>query len=195
LHLYIDKRLQHILQHAQRMRRTLQDLVREQAAFTRKVARHLDLAPYVGAQLRQRIAGRVEIAQRLQPVVQQPLDKLLMDGFLAAEIIEQIGPRHVRRLGDLVDGRPAKAIRRKDVKRRFKYSGAPLGLYARSRMRRLRRAQAPPSPGFASLTRKSDPSYAAVPSSASGGQFPLHRLSQPGGALSTWLVVRPPMQE
>jgi hypothetical protein len=39
--------------------------------------------------------------------------------FLGAEIIEQIGLRHARHFGDLVDGRAAKTADRKHVERRF----------------------------------------------------------------------------
>ena len=42
-----------------------------------------------------------------------------MDLLLAAEIVEQVGLRHAGRLGDLVDGRAAEAVRGEDVERRF----------------------------------------------------------------------------
>src|SRR5690606_5423086 len=95
------------------------------------IARHLQLAADVAAQLADRVALIVQLSQWGQPGVEQPLHERDMHLLLGAEIVEQVGLRHAGRFGDLVDGRAAEPMLRKHVERGFEYGLALLDLYAR----------------------------------------------------------------
>ncbi|MCY1313170.1 hypothetical protein D9M70_636700 [compost metagenome] len=101
------------------MRSTLQHLVGEEPAFARIVAGHFELAPDVAADLGDRISLGIELAQGIEPGIEHPVDQRPVHRFLRAEIIKQIGLRHARHFGDLVDGRAAETIGGEDFKRRF----------------------------------------------------------------------------
>lgn len=117
------------------MRSALQDLIGEQPAFARKVPRHLKFSPDITAYFGYRIAFRIERAQRVKPGVEDAVDQRPVHRLFGAEIIEQIRLRHARHLGDLIDGRTAKAVCGKHLQRRLENllllllldSRAPLG--------------------------------------------------------------------
>ena len=136
LRLLVHQAFQRPLQLVLDMRRSLQNLVCEQPAFSREIARHLELPADIASDLRFRIAFRIEGSERLQPVEEHPVDQRPVHGLLGAEIIEQVGFRHAGHFGDLVDGRAAKAPGGKYIEGRLKNlfflfflnTCAPLGL-------------------------------------------------------------------
>jgi hypothetical protein len=90
---------------------TLQDLIGEQPAFARKLARHLELAANIAADFGDRVAVGIELAERIEPGVEHAVDQCAVHRLLGAEIVEQVRLRHASHLRDLVDGRAAKTIR------------------------------------------------------------------------------------
>ena len=119
LSLFVHQRFQGPFQLVLDARRPLQHLIGEETAFTREVARHFQLAANIAADLRFRIALRIELAQGIEPAVEHALDQRPMHGLLGAEIIEQIGLRHARHLGDLVDRAAAESMGGEDIQRGF----------------------------------------------------------------------------
>ena len=88
------------------------------------------------ADLLDRIAGRVEIAERLQPFLQRILQHRQIDRLLGGEIVEEVRLRQSGSLGDTVDGRAAKAVGGENLQRRLQDRRAVLLLDAGRLFRR-----------------------------------------------------------
>ena len=112
-------------------RRALQDLVGEKAAFAGEFTAHLKLALHIGQDLGQRIARRVDLAQRRKPCIHQLVEKGDVNLFLAGEVVEDIGLGEARGLGDLIERRTAIAMLREYLERSFEDALAIADLDAR----------------------------------------------------------------
>src|SRR5690606_38046538 len=181
--LLVHQRLQLALQHRHDARRALQDLVGEEPALAREIARHLQLAAAVGPQFPERVTFGIEFAQRREPCVQQPLDQGLVDGVLGAEIVEQVWLRHAGGLRDLVDRRAAEAMRGKHFKGCFENALALFGLEARAA--RLGRRVQPQNPGKRPVWTKGLDQLFRNPGAPTGlGNSPTMPLTAPMGVLT-----------
>ena len=81
--LFVDQVLQPAFHDFRQAWGTLQGFVGKQAAFARHLFAHLQLALNVLQQFFARLAGRIDVAKRLQPDIQQVHQKGAVDVFFA----------------------------------------------------------------------------------------------------------------
>ena len=101
--LFIDEVLEIATERFHHPWRALQDLVGKETAFAGIVAAEVKFAADIGEDFRDWVAACIQIAQRVEPVGQEPAKKFDMDRFLGGKIVEQVRLAHPRRLGDLVE--------------------------------------------------------------------------------------------
>ena len=112
--------------------RPLKDLIGKKAAFARVFLAHLQLAVHIGQDFVQRLAVRVQSAQRRQPAAHQLVQQGNMNFLLSIKVIQNVRLAQPRPVGDLVKRGAAVAVLREDVERGLldKRTVAPLNTAA-----------------------------------------------------------------
>ena len=116
--LLVDQPLQPSAKRVAEDRRALDDLHGEEPRGLGVVAAQFQLPVDIGGDLGRRVAGGVEVLERLQPHLVGAVEHREVDVLLAAEIVEEVRLGHAGARRDLVDGGAAIAPGRKHLQRR-----------------------------------------------------------------------------
>ena len=114
----VDQRFQRTFEKSADRRRAIEDFIGEEPRGLGIAARQFHLGGDIAGDLVDRLARlRSRRFERRQPVGEDFFEHRDIDVLLAPEVIKEVRLRHVGALGDLVDGRAAKAVIRKDLER------------------------------------------------------------------------------